>query len=672
MDKDNPFALIRASEYSDAQINSLWVELGSKVINEVIDPRLRQSKYILGGKGSGKTHLLRYHSYQVARLRFPEESGLSTVTKHKFVAIFLRASQLDSARIEINAAEPKKWQQLFGIYLELKLAEGVVDILKDIKNTSPTATFDDSAFLSEISKTIPNPAIMQCQSIDDFQNWILTEKRKIDIAVNNWAFSGKLEVEIPFSIGSLCLPINQAMAEWNSSLKEIPLIYLLDEIENFSFHQQQVVNTFIRYGEGRATFRITGRLYARKTTSTLSDGEENREGAEFATTNLDDILRRYSGYAGFARKFVSKRLIEAGLLLDDKSRSLKSFSPSSFFEDIDTENFYQSQIAKLKIVEDSISNKFQNALTANTDKKFETGKEAESRKIVGVLCDSLPLMLQKLNLLLFCKKFNRKENPIELATMIKDAALNFYNNRSTNKSFYANAYGHYAADLFAQLCRESRGNADVPYAGFDTFVTMSSGNPRNLLNILGKIYSIALFRGLDFINGHRLSVEIQTIAASEAARFMYEADTNYGMPSEQAKEATTRLANLLRTARYSLNIPEVAPLAVSFSESDLSPSSKIILERALNYSFVFEVYDGRPDRNSHRLNKKIQLNPLLSPKWGLPIGRRGDINLNKDLLNAIFDPALAEEFRTLLKSLEAKWNNPFKRSSQQKEQKELF
>ena len=226
--------------------------------------------------------------------------------------------------------------------------------------------------------------------------------------------------------------------------------------------------------------------------------------------------------------------------------------------------------------------------------------------------------------------------------------------------------------MFAQLCSESKNELGVPYAGFDTFVKMSSGNPRNLLVILGKAYEIAAFKEIDFINGPKLSVAIQTEAALEAARFMYEMDTNYGSRSEQARDVATRLAELLRAARYALNIPEVSPLAVSFSDADLSIEAKKTLDSALNYSFVYEISDGRPDRNNQRLNRKIQLNPMLSPRWGLPIAVRGDIGLSKELVNSIFDSQRQDDFNLLLKRLSARWNSPFKHLSAETVQDELF
>ena len=374
---DNPFTLARASDFTDKQINSLWTDLGSaKIINTIIEPTSKVSKFILGGKGTGKTHLLRYYSYPVVRLRSQGESGVSILKKHKFLAIFLRATGVDATRFEASSNIPINWQQLFGVYLELKLAEGVLDALCDIRDTSTEEEFNDSSFLDEIKQNLFGEGIDNCQSIKDFRNWIILQRRNIDEAVNDAAFSGTLELKAPFSIGSLCLRISKAMQKWNRELENIPLIYLIDEIENFSSRQQQVVNTLIRYGESLATFRVTGRRYAIKTQATLADGEENREGAEFKTTYLDSILLSDEiRFPDFAKRFVIKRLISAGI--SPRSNVVgpnEAFDPSLCFEEIQSSNFYVDAISRLNLSVNEVSFKksFENAfMSANGDSSVD-------------------------------------------------------------------------------------------------------------------------------------------------------------------------------------------------------------------------------------------------------------------------------------------------------------
>ncbi|MCB5206702.1 ORC-CDC6 family AAA ATPase [Methylovorus mays] len=664
MEYTNPFALVKASDYTDEQINSLWVEIGLSTINAIIEPQAKSSKFILGGKGTGKTHLLRYFSYPVIRLRKPNSTGLSILSEEKFLAVFLRATGVDASRFVMAGDFLKGSQQLFGIYFELKLIEALLHSLCDIKRTSSSVGFDDLAFIRVINESITDQSFNDVVSVEGFHDWVLNERKKIDEAVNNAAFSGKVDVHIPFSIGSICIPVSRALHAWHPIFKDVPLIYLIDEIENLNEQQQEVLNTLIRYGESNATFRVTGRLYGLKTTKTMGAGEENREGSEYKTIVLDDILRNLDKFPEFAKNFIRKRLHSIGIVDSEFERKLAN--PSLFFEEIDNTNNYVNAITDLRF-EDKIPTTFK--YFKDSLRSVEAQEDVDF--IYGKLTSGFSLLIQKLNILIFCKKYKKKNSSIDLANEINKSSLDFI--KGEDVSSYSTAYNHYSSDLYAQLCRESPKEINCPYAGLDTYIKMSSGNPRNLLLILGKAYSIASFRDIDFLRGPKLSIELQTEAAFEAAKFMFEIDTNLGIDSDMARIAIDRLASLLRTARYALNIPEVSPLAVSFSENDLSPVSRTTLKICLNYSLLFEIHGGRPDRNSQQVNRKFQLNPMLSPRWRLPISRRGDLGLSSILVNAIFDPNEKEAFDHSLKQLHSKWNNPFrKKFGQVEHQDELF
>ncbi|MBN3129919.1 hypothetical protein H4F63_21265 [Pectobacterium brasiliense] len=295
MINENPFSLAHASGFTDKQINSFWTDLGSpEVINTIFEPSNKISKFILGGKGTGKTHLLRYYSYNVTRLRNPEIKGIDIVNESKFLAVFLRATGVDASRFEASSGVDINWQRLFGVYLELKITEQVIDALCDIKDTSDNEVFDDEGFLREVRKHITHNGLDNASALSELKEWLINQRRIIDDAVNDAAFTGEISLKAPFAIGALCLTISNAINVWNDNLTDVTLFYLIDEIENFSFKQQQVVNTLIRYGESRATFRVTGRQYAVKTYSTLADGEVNRINSEFTTVILDDLLLKTS------------------------------------------------------------------------------------------------------------------------------------------------------------------------------------------------------------------------------------------------------------------------------------------------------------------------------------------------------------------------------------------
>lgn len=670
MEKSNPFSFSKASDYTDEEINTFWVDLGSKeFIDSIIQPQSRKSKFILGGKGTGKTHLLRHHSYQTLKLREKDLSGLELIKSKKYLGVFLRANSLDANRFSSKKQEENsKWQTLFGIFLELKLIDNLTETLIDIKNNSLSYSFNDKGFLDLLSYEINDIEFEKLSNIDDFKEWIKLETKRINKSVNNYAFTQNLDLIPKFSFGSLIIKVKKALNVWNSCFNDISILYLLDEIENFSIiEQQEVIQSLIRFGEGVSTFRISGRLYAIKTYSTIGNGEENREGSEFDKINLDENLKAITNnqYKEFAQNFITKRLHYKNLI-----KNHKNFEISECFETLKNNKFYENFFNTQKLNKsDSFSFIRNFKKTLLEVPKIINSNEVDD--ICSLLTNDFPLILQKHNILRFCKSFSIDLSCIELAKTIRMCCYGAMNNSNYDSiKSYEESYSHWNKDLLTQLSREW--NKSWEYSGFDTFIHMSSNNPRNLLSILSSAYDLALFNNHDFINDKPLTIDEQNHAVFENAKFIFEQDSNYGSKSEIAQKAVRKLSTILRTARFSLNIPEVSPLLVSFNDEDLTDNSRQAIQSALNYSFCFELKSGRPDRNSNRINRKIYLNPILSPIWDLPVSRRGDISLSSELVNSIFDQEKSEEFKVLLSSLDRKWNQPFTRNKLLLNQPDLF
>lgn len=656
MSRSNPFSLIRASEYTKDQINALWVELGGQVIEQVIRPTERETRYILGGKGTGKTHLLRYHSYPVARLRHKRESGLSVLSHLGFFGVFLRATAVDAARFEPDDNNRARWQTIFGVYLELSLVERLLNALLEIIDSSQDTDFDQRGFLEVMRESVPSGALNDLVDVASFRDWVIDTRRSIDTSTNEYALTGELEVCAPFSLGGLALKINHALTELSPELATIPVIYLIDEIENFSHDQQVVLNTLLRLSEGSATFRITGRLYSIKTTRTLVGDERNIGEAEFAVSYLDSIIQKHSRFPDFAKRFIAKRL--SATVVPKSYSPQKNSDPLVLFPGLPNDNFYEdtAEFGGFIDTDEKVLGRFREAL--NNGKRTSSWSTSLQQEVCKLLIAPEVRILQRLNILMFCKKFKKNVDPIELAQQLSRDSLEFQESKKKPKYFFT-AYNHYSSDLFAQSWRQSGRKTPLQYSGFSNFVRLSSGNPRTLLILLGRAHSIAAFRGESITDGKPVSISVQNMAAVEAASFVLETDVNFGRSGRVAKDAAVRLATLLRTARYSLNIPEAGTLAVSFSEDQLTDRSLEVLEATLRFSLLFDRSSGRPDRNSERLKRKVSLNPVLAPRWLLPAGVRGDISLNSDLANSIFDSQSPHDFDDLLNELADRWGQPF-------------
>src|SRR5689334_5546759 len=76
---ENPFRITKSNDLTDEQINRLWVSVTEDDgVTGLARPASPTAMYILGGKGSGKSHLMRYYSFPVQVIRY-QESGTSIV-----------------------------------------------------------------------------------------------------------------------------------------------------------------------------------------------------------------------------------------------------------------------------------------------------------------------------------------------------------------------------------------------------------------------------------------------------------------------------------------------------------------------------------------------------------------------------------------------------------------
>ena len=91
---------------------------------------------------------------------------------------------------------------------------------------------------------------------------------------------------------------------------------MIDELENFSVEQQQLIQTLIREKPVECTFRIGSRPYGVRTLKTLRGVEENHDGSEFKGIVLDEFLRNYPGYSKYVERILMSRLQESDLSLE--------------------------------------------------------------------------------------------------------------------------------------------------------------------------------------------------------------------------------------------------------------------------------------------------------------------------------------------------------------------
>jgi len=657
--RPNPFEVTKAADFNDEEIAAYFVDIPGAGFGTLANPTSPMPMLIMGGKGSGKTHLMRYFSYPLQKLRHVGDIVGGT-RSDGFIGIYLRCGGLNAVRFKGKGQKTGVWESVFSYYMELWLAQLVLTCAADFRSAARVSDREreiatESFRLLDETNSTEIPTIQAL--IQQLQQW----QKELDWEINNCALTHKLNIQIRATSGRLIFGIPQVLARENL-FKHLQFLYLLDEFENLGEDQQRYVNTLLREKELPCSFKIGGRTYGFKTFKTYSAHEDIKEGSEFEILPLDARLRSSTQYSKFAQRLCARRLIKAeyapidSLDLDSVAPTLRDafeiFPPTPLLEH---ETAFVNQ--KYEGRERPYFGKLRAHLKSGMAGRVALGVKHESDLdfIVSKLgCPTHPI-LEKINIFRLYQFWRKNEDLKHVASRIGKQCEAYIHGRGSPE--YSSLVEKRKSDMLAQLLREC--DQKQNYVGFDTFVAMSEGLPRNLLVILKKIFNWGAFNGENPFAGGKVSTASQREGVREAAEWFFDDARMPGDDGSMIRDGVSRLATLFREVRFSDKPSEKAVSTFSADLSQCSAEARRIIHLADKWSLLISITGGQRDRNSMRVDAKFYINAMLSPKWDLPVSRGGTLALTPNEIDAIFDPAHAASFPQLLQQRIAPMTAPY-------------
>lgn len=645
-DLDNPFSVTKATEFTDDQINEYWVKFNTKEnvsIDSILNPSELLAKYVIGGKGCGKTHILRYFSYPLQKIRH-QNNITELLSKDKYIGLYSVLHGLNSSRFIGKDISNEAWKSIFEYYFELYVCDGFLHTIKEIFNELDIDGTSENALTQSILKIFNSyDAIKDIKDIDGIIEFLKTLRRKIDTQILNAAFTRELDysdVTVLFSPGDLIFGIPGVISKEASFLKETKFIFIFDEYEKLFEWQKVFINTLVWDKKSPVTFWIGARRYGYTTRQTKS-GEFMKDGSEYQEVNLDLIIRSNEDlYKEFAKELCLNRLIKYY-----ESKGMKNINrdevQSQFykrFESYNEKNLLNQITEKNKKKESKHIKELRKKILKAIEehKLFDLKDPSQIDLIIEKILEGTnnePLE-QKYKIFRFYQLWYRPKTISTLNGLLEQLNKEYSN---TKDNTFKEIKDKRKKDFLAQLIIENN-LKNTEYLGIDKFIDLSQGNARTFILILKKVIEFSRIRGeKPFEEGACISLDTQYLAVYDTAKWFYDDAELYGESGKYMYNSLKNLADYLALHRFCDKPTDTTVSCFYVKSEELSSNTKECLNLMTLHSIIIEDDDGRKEKNTGRKENLYQLNKILSPLWNLPIVERGSLHLNKAISEAIFD-----------------------------------
>lgn len=666
---DNPFSVTKATEFSDLEINEYWVTFNPRAnisIDSILNPKEYMPKYLIGGKGCGKTHILRYFSFPLQKIKYNNNID-DLLQKDKYIGLYSVFHGLNSSRFFGKGITDDEWYSVFEYYFELYICDNLLHTIKEILELLNVGGEIEESLVQSILSIFSNyNEIRNVTTFAAIIELICDLRRKIDLEVLNAAFTRKLnyeDVKILFSPGDLLFGIPNCVSSCLENFKDVKFIYIFDEYEKLYEWQKKFVNTLVWDKKKPVTFWIGARRYGYTTRETQS-GQEMKTGSEFQGVDLDFLIRSNEDlYKQFAEKLYLNRLQKyyeyKGLKVNVEE--LKN-SFSCKFETYDENKILNEVIEKNRKKEYKHLRELRRKLSSGikNGQALDLTDDSVIEEIIAAVTSSTngnPLE-QKYKLFYLYGLWYKADKNDTFNDILSTVDKEFNKFKKGEPSKFREIVDKRKKDLIAQLAKEND-IKNTEYSGINEFIKISEGNPRSFILILKKTVEFAKIRGerpLEDIG--KISLDAQFLAVYDTARWFYEDAELVGENGKNVYSSLRRLTDYFMLERFCDKPVETTVSCFYVKAEALSKNSIECIEAMKMHSILIEDESGRREKNSGRKERLFQINKVLAPLWNLPIAVRGSLSLSTEVAEAIFNQENSTRFEHLYKERKAQLNAP--------------
>ena len=602
----------------------------------------RKPRVIVGGRGCGKTILLRYLSHQSmfspARPAVPQEALLH-------IGLYWRAdTQFASAMTKRNI-EAETWHDAFNHMAALVLGMEVLRSLRSIAASNCTAlTPDDvahldfprlNAFDNSLPAGFDELYLRLEEALWTFEAWV-SDPRKHD--------------QPPFLPGrQFVLALIGEIKTKLKSLSEAVFFVHIDEYENLSAYQQELINTWLKHSEAPLIFNLAVKRNGLETKRTvgpesLSDIHDYRIHdletyflAQEFPVMAAEILFLEAHLAGLQSPIDPEQLRNPDRVAERRTPAYTGAlleKARGLFPELS-----QLELAKGVLSDAALRKKLQDRIA----RALKTTRS--DKPVASFIRDELPQASIVTPALLSRPRMSAEQVLAELDKLEQGEANKF----TGPTAWIHNNFIGCLLNLY-----EPHSRVCPFYAGFDTFCQLSRGNLRHFLELCHKSITRGNSQGIEF--GEPLPATDQAEAARQASTTFLREVRTFGHRGMQLHTFVARLGSLFALAhqRSTQSESEQSHFSVGTGVAVLTDDDFRFLSEAVKWSVLFEEKATKLKSEFEPDNIDYVLNPIYAPFFNISFRKKRKLELTTDeaicLIRGSYD-----DVRDLLRRFSRDW-----------------
>lgn len=625
-------------------------ELGFDVWDRyVIPPRLnirhwgesKKPRIIIGGRGCGKTMLLRYLSHDSTFSSNRMKIGHSNLGH---IGVYWRPDTQFTSLLKERNQDEEIWRASFGHLCALLLAKEILRSIESISNSQLNVIHPEEleslnfSTLSTNSIKLPDGYRELCTFLDnsiyEFETWV----NDID--------SAKKPVFLPTTV--FLKRLIHVISNQLKKLERVVFFAYIDEYENFTRLQQQLVNTWIKHSEPPLIFNVAMKRNGFKTRRTLSE-ESLVETHDYRTIDLENFTLP-SEFNLFAAEILLMRFDNANIPIEEIDTKILR-DPNSELER--KKKQYYNKILGIarellptwsrsslvsKLFQDTILlERLRQRIAIGLERRGESNITAEyffMQEVPNAAIVVLPALLAR-------DRLSTRRIVDEFQKYCSGERNGFEQDTDWLHNTFIASY----LDLFIPLVRTC-----PVYSGFETYCRMARGNIRHFLELCHRVFA-------ETYADSRLSksAEEQAEAACQVAVNLLPEVRSFGHLGNHLHSFVLRLGKLfaLSQRRTSQSEPERTHFAIRGGEALISDQSRKLLAEAVKWSVLFEEKESKVKSPSEQQVIDYVLNPIYSPYFQISYRKGRKLLLSNDDFEVLCSGSV-EQYNTKLYSQFAK------------------